>query len=139
VAGAGIVALSLAAALLLPLGGAPATSAQRNCCGDAGVCPMRAQGKPGSTCRHLQTVRPRCHGAAAPAAEPNPRIVCPRHCSDHGGPVGAAPLRDEHRSPAVRFQYRVTLSPRASLAAEPAPALQAGFAEPATPPPRRFG
>jgi hypothetical protein len=44
--------------------------------------------------------------------------------------------RDDHRSPALRFHSRMSLPPRALLAAEDGAVPQAGFFEPSTPPPR---
>jgi hypothetical protein len=131
-----ILPLAVVAALLLPLGGALAAPAHRGCCGESGVCPLRAQAKP-RPATGQGAVRPACHGDAEAAAEPAASMVCARACSQHGGPAAPAPLRDDPRGPVLRFHARFLLLPRAALAAAAAPAPLAGFAEPATPPPRR--
>jgi hypothetical protein len=144
----GSLALGLVAALLLPLGGGVWASEHACCSGaQAGVCPYAAKPHPAKREQHATAHRADrdhhrvdragpgregCHETAPSRAQ----IRCRQHCSSHGDPI-AAPLRDEHRSPAVRLHARVTLLPRDALAAAPAPALEPGFSEPPTPPPRR--
>jgi hypothetical protein len=134
IARTGTTALVLLAALLLPL-----------------AAPLLAAGqKPGGPCCHLdlcpkppkQPLHRQGHagsvGRYCPHRVPQPAtaVRCQRHCSAHDDPLAPAPVRDDHRSPAIRFQARMSLPPRCPVSPAGAAALQSGFAEPETPPPR---
>jgi hypothetical protein len=129
------LALTLAAALVLPLG-APLCADDGEpgrCCCEGAVCHKPATRQPPRP-PPAEGVGGHCHSQAPQPADP---VLARRDCPG-GDPVAPVPPRDDHRTPALRYRSRPSLPPGPFVAAGGAHAPDPGFSQPPTPPPRRL-